>query len=209
MLNEERLVQLMENFKGQNFQWIKTNRPELLGKTVKCRSIEPRGNRFIVLFDDGSSIDSDQLNSALFMITEDMQPLSRAEVEAIAGPTRVQPKPRVQPVNPQITDSVTQSAGGPNSPQNQQSQPVSSMFEMFDSNDRDIQLGITVKLPDQDFLGMLYSNAKDKDKFMDELTDFVFRVINKKVVKESITKMFNVPTPAKKSGEINFTEIHE
>ena len=57
------------------------------------------------------------------------------------------------------------------------------MFEMFDSNDRDIQLGITVKLPDQDFLGMLYSNAKDKDKFMDELTDFVFRVINKKVVK--------------------------
>jgi hypothetical protein len=197
MVNEERLIQLMENFKGQNFQWIKTNRPELLGKTVKCRSIEPRGNKFIVLFDDGSSVDSDQLNSALFMITEDMQPLSKAEVEAIAGPSRVQPKPRVQPVNSQITDSVTQSM------------PGHSMFEMFDSNDRDIQLGITVKLPDQDFLGMLYSNAKDKDKFMDELTDFVFRVINKKVVKESITKMFDVPQPAKKSGEINFTEIHE
>jgi len=206
MVNEERLIQLMENFKGQRFQWVKTNRPELLGKTVRCRSIEPRGNKFLAVFDDGSSIDTDQLNSSLFMITEDMQPLSRAEVEAIAGPSRVQPKPRVQPVNPQITDSVTQ---GPPQVEPVARPQVASMFEMFDSNDRDIQLGITVKLPDQDFLAMLHSNAKDKDKFMDELTEYVFRVINKKVVKDSITKMFEAPLPTQKSGEINFTEVHE
>ena len=56
-------------------------------------------------------------------------------------------------------------------------------------------------------LAMLYSNAKDKNKFMDELTDYVFRVINKTVVKESIAKLFEEKqtTP---SG-INFTEIHE
>jgi transcriptional regulator CtsR len=83
------------------------------------------------------------------------------------------------------------------------------MFEMFDSSDRDIQLGVTVKLPDQDFLAMLHSNAKDKDKFMDELTEYVFRVINKKVVKDSITKMFETSTSTQRSGEINFTEIHE
>jgi hypothetical protein len=206
MLNEERLIQLMENFKGQQFQWVKTNRPELLGKTVKCRNIEPRGNRFFAVFDDGSSIDTDQLNSSLFMITEDMQPLTRAEVEAIAGPSRVQPKPRVQPVNSQITDSVTQ--GAPHVEPTPRPQ-VASMFEMFDSSDRDIQLGVTVKLPDQDFLAMLHSNAKDKDKFMDELTEYVFRVINKKVVKDSITKMFETSTSTQRSGEINFTEIHE
>jgi len=56
---------------------------------------------------------------------------------------------------------------------------------------------------------MLHSNAKDKDKFMDELTEYVFRVINKKVVKDSITKMFETSTSTQRSGEINFTEIHE
>jgi len=199
MFNEERLIQLMENFKGQKFQWIKTNRPELLGKTVKCKNIEPRGNKFIAVFEDGSSIDSDQLNSSLFMITEDMQPLSKAEVEAISGATRVQPRPRVQPINSQAQDSRLASTG----PQ------VASMFEMFDSTDRDIQLNVTVKLPDQNFLAMLHSNAKDKDRFMDELTDYMFRVINKKVVKDSIVKMFEGKQSTQKSGEINFTEIHE
>ena len=208
MVDEERLIQLMENFRGQTFQWVKTNRPELLGKTVRCRAIEPKGSRFIAVFDDGSSIDTDQLNSSLFMITEDMKPLTKSEVEAIAGPSRVQPKPRVQPVNTQITDSVTQAMPGHSTPP-PAPQQVTSMFEMFDSNDRDIQLGITVKLPDQNFLSMLHSNAKDKDKFMDELTEYVFRVINKKVVKDSIAKMFESQPAVQKSGEINFTEIHE
>jgi len=189
----------MENFKGQRFQWIKTNRPELLGKIVKCKSIEPKGNTFIAVFEDGSSIYADQLNSSLFMITEDMQPLTRAEVEAISGSTRVQPKPRVQPINSQAQDSKTAS-----------DRPhVASMFEMFDSTDRDIQLSVTVKLPDQNFLTMLHSNAKDKDRFMDELTEYVIRVINKKVVKDSIVKMFEGKASTQKSGEINFTEIHE
>lgn len=205
MVNEERLVQLMENFSGQRFQWIKTNRPELLGKIVRCRIIEPKGNRFFAVFEDGSSVDTEQLNSSLIMLTEDMQPLSKSEVEAIAGSVKSQSRPRVQPVNPQITDSVTQS--NPN--QRQGSPQVASMFEMFDSVEREINLGVNVKMPDQNFLAMLYSNAKDKDKFMDELTDYVFNVINKKVVKDSITKMFEDPAKAKQQSGINFTEIHE
>lgn len=204
--NEERLIQLMENFSGQKFQWVKTNRPELLGKTVRCRSIEPRGNRFFAVFDDGSSIDTDQLNSSLFMLTEDMQPLTRAEVEAIAGPAR--PANRPNPVNTQITDSVTQSMPGhSNPPPPPAPQQVASMFDMFDSVDREIQLGITVKLPDQNFLSMLHSNAKDKDKFMDELTDYVFKVINKTVVKDSIAKLFE--EKEQRVSGINVTEIHE
>lgn len=205
MVNEERLVQLMENFSGQRFQWIKTNRPELLGKIVRCRMIEPKGNRFFAVFEDGSSVDTEQLNSSLIMLTEDMQPLSKAEVEAIAGSVKSQSRPRVQPINSQITDSVTQS----NSNQRQGSPQVASMFEMFDSVEREINLGVNVKMPDQNFLAMLYSNAKDKDKFMNELTDYVFNVINKKVVKDSITKMFEDPSTAKQQSGINFTEIHE
>lgn len=205
MVNEERLVQLMENFSGQRFQWIKTNRPELLGKIVRCRIIESRGSRFFAVFEDGSSVDTEQLNSSLIMLTEDMQPLSKAEVEAIAGSVKPQSRARVQPINSQITDSVTQS--NPN--QRQASPQVASMFEMFDSVDREINLAVMVKMPDQNFLSMLYANAKDKDKFMNELTDYVFNVINKKVVKDSITKMFEDPSKTKQQSGINFIEVDE
>jgi hypothetical protein len=57
----------------------------------------------------------------------------------------------------------------------------------------------------------MYSNAKDKDKFLGELSDYVFRAINKTVVQSSITTMV-VPQPPKqkKTGPtVNITEIHE
>ena len=84
--DENKLISLMENFSGSKFQWIKTDRPELLGKVVTCRNIEPRGNKFFAVFDDGSSVDTANLNRSLLMIHGDMQPLSKAEVESIYSP---------------------------------------------------------------------------------------------------------------------------
>ena len=203
--DENKLISLMENFSGVKFQWIKTNRPELLGKLVTCRNIEPRGDRFFALFDDGSSVDTTQLNTSLLMIHGDMQPLSKAEVESISGPKR-----------PLVTPPV----GGPTNvstpPTNSQytaPQPsASNMFDMFNSEEREINLAILVSLPDQDLLRMMYSNAKDKDKFLSELSDYVFRVINKTVVQSAISNMV-LPIPQKKVNHtgtsVNITEIHD
>jgi hypothetical protein len=208
--DENKLISLMENFSGAKFQWIKTNRPELLGKLVTCRNIEPRGDRFFAVFDDGSSVDTSQLNTSLLMIHGDMQPLTRAEVESISGPPR--------PIAPQVPlENGPMGGPGPiGNPQSvqQQVQPqpaASNMFEMFNSEERNIDLQVTISLPDQDFLKMMYSNAKDKDKFLGELSDYVFRAINKTVVQSSISTMV-VPQPPKqrKTGPtVNITEIHE
>lgn len=211
--DENKLISLMENFSGAKFQWIKTNRPELLGKVVTCRNIEPRGDRFFALFDDGSTIDTAQLNTSLLMIHGDMQPLSRAEVESIAGPKRPAP---------------TQVAGGgilqhpsptsPNgAPQTKQHIPVAqpaatNMFEMFNSEESQIDLKVSIKLPDQDFLKMMYANAKDKETFLSELSDYVFKVINKQVVQDSISSMVvpqETPRRSNSASIVNITEIHE
>ena len=40
MLTEEELISYQQNFAGQTFQWIKTDRPELKGKLVKVRDID-------------------------------------------------------------------------------------------------------------------------------------------------------------------------
>ena len=207
--DENKLISLMENFSGAKFQWIKTNRPELLGKVVTCRNIEPRGERFFALFDDGSSVDTAQLNTSLLMIHGDMQPLSRAEVESISGPKRP-----AQPAQPAQSGPIGNSAPVPEPerrPQPFTSSPsAANMFDMFNSEERDIDLHITMSLPDQDFLKMMYANAKDKDKFLSELSDYVFRAINKTVVQSAISTMVVPPSKSKKTGPtVNITEIHE
>ena len=212
--DENKLISLMENFSGAKFQWIKTNRPELLGKLVTCRTIEPRGNGFYAIFDDGSSVETSQLNTSLLMLHGDMEPLTKAEVESIAGPKRPLTPPR--PVSP---GPIGANGPGPDPishPHNvqQQAQPqpaASNMFEMFNSEERNIDLQIVISLPEQDFLRMMYSNAKDKDKFLGELSDYVFRAINKTVVQSSISAMVVPQQPKqKKTGPtVNITEIHE
>jgi len=206
--DENKLISLMENFSGAKFQWIKTNRPELLGKVVTCRNIEPRGDRFFALFDDGSSVDTAQLNTSLLMIHGDMQPLSKAEVESIAGPRRPSPQPTVKPnstsAGPDPADTLEPRHFQP-------AQPQTNMFEMFNSEERKIDLQVTMNLPEKDFLKMMYSNAKDKEKFLSELSDYVFRAINKTVIQSAISDMVVPPkTQRSKSGPtVNITEIHE
>lgn len=217
--DENKLISLMENFSGAKFQWIKTNRPELLGKLVVCRTIEPRGNKFFAVFDDGSSVDTAQLNTSLLMLHGDMQPLTRAEVESIAGPK----KPIAQPIQNMTGPMGASSGPGPiGNPQPQMSQPqmsqpqtpqpTTNMFEMFNSEEGQIDLKISIKLPDQAFLKMMYANAKDKDAFLSELSDYVFNVINKQVVQDSIYSIIvpqETPRKSKSSSIVNITEIHE
>ena len=211
--DENKLISLMENFSGAKFQWIKTNRPELLGKLVTCRTIEPRGNGFYAVFDDGSSVETSQLNTSLLMIHGDMQPLTRAEVESIAGPKRPLAPQAPLENSPIGQMGATGPIGNPQPSQHQvPPQPAASnMFEMFNSEERSIDLQVTISLPDQDFLKMMYSNAKDKDKFLGELSDYVFRAINKTVVQSSISTMVvpQQPKQRKTGPTVNITEIHE
>jgi hypothetical protein len=210
-MNEEKLISLMENFTGQKFQWIKTNRPEHLGKVVTCRNIEPRGDRFFAQFDDGSSIDTAQLNTNLLMITGDMLPLTKAEVEAISGPRRPITNPTqqrqaaAQPMaNPQVNQQVAQPT--------QPSVPKSNMFDMFSSENSQISLSLLVKLPDKKLLKLMYSNAEDKEKFLEELSEYVFREINKTVVKDAVSSIVVPPgqTKRERTGPtITVNEIHE
>lgn len=205
-MDEQRLMSLMENFTGQKFQWVKTDKPELLGKVVKCRTIEPRGDRFLVLFDDGSSIDSALLNKNLFMIHGDMEPLSRPELEAINGPTpsiEAKPTPPAPPQDRAIQEGVVPKGPFiPNTPA-ATSAPVSqaNMFDMFNSEESNISIALSVKLPDKKLLKMMYQNAENKDKFLDELSDYMQRMINKQVIKDSVISIVDTQKPTRKSVE--------
>jgi hypothetical protein len=202
--DENKLISLKENFTGQKFQWIKTDRPELLGKVVKCRDIVPnRLGGFDVVFDDGSKVDSTKLNSSLMMIHGEMQPLSKGEVESIYGKNLQKPKiqtsqaqPIVQPIQ-QVQPQIQPETSNFQSTISQAQVSKSNMFAMFNSEETQVSLTVKVKLPDKKLLKMMYASAENKDKFLEELSEYLQSVINKQVISDSMRESLD-PTPVKK-----------
>jgi hypothetical protein len=145
------------------------------------------------------------------MITGDMTPLTKAEVEAISGPRRPitnltqQRQAAAQPIaNHQPIQPISQPA--------QPTAPKSNMFDMFSSENSQISLSLLVKLPDKKLLKLMYNNAEDKEKFLEELSEYVFREINKTVVKEAVSSIVIPPgqTKRERTGPtITVNEIHE
>ena len=229
-MTEEQLISYKQNFTGQKFQWIKTDRPELMGKIVKCRDIQPSQGGAIAIFEDGSKVNVSQLNNKLMMIFGDTQPLSKEEVASISG--RNIPKNPVPPVSDdqsiKIPDELKeyQTKSTPNMTQptsatsdSQQSnhltnETIKNPFEMFNSDYTELNLKLNVKIPDKKLLKMMYANAEDKKDFMDQLSNYVNSLIDKESVMKSIETMFvpkttKKPTSKPKAEDIKLTEVNE
>jgi hypothetical protein len=208
MLSEQQLISYKTNFTGQQFQWIKTDRPDLIGKVVKCKDITPAG---IAVFDDGSQVHAKEVTQKLMMIHGDTKPLTKQEVEAISPSPRVQePKivPEVKKPIVEHTNNTVQSS--PKTPK----PPSANPFEMFNSDETDLSLKLKIKLPDKKLLKLMYNNAENKEEFTTHLSNYVHSMINNKVVKESLESMLSTKTSTTKrdkktSSEITVTEVND
>lgn len=234
-MDTERLINLKENFTGQKFQWVKTRDENLLGKVVKCKDIQPKGRSFIAMFNDGSSIPTDKLNRNLMMITEGMHPLSKSEVRSIAGP----PIPKnTSTSNETLKEGPTGS--GPiqmpddlkqfQTPPSQKitepakdiprenpfikTKPVhaTNMFSMFNTDEINLNIAVSLKLPNKKLLKMMYENADNKETFLSDLSQYVYSKINNDIVKNSLEKILvpaNKKTKSQTKTEIVITEVNE
>lgn len=232
MITEDQLISYKQNFTGQRFQWIKTDRPELVGKIVRCRDVQPSGRSALAVFEDGSQIDVKLLNKNLMMITGDMQPLSMDEARSIGGP-RVVPEVKESPTagaGPiEIPDDLkqfqTQNQPKPQRPVEQYSpkqeapqpaaEPVKNPFEMFNSEETEIILKMNVKVPDKKLLKMMYSSAENKDEFINQLAAYIYSLINNNTVVDSLESMFVTKPKAKvqvkkqETEDIKLTEVDD
>jgi hypothetical protein len=219
MITEDQLISYQQNFSGQEFQWIKTDRPELMGKLVKVRDIRPSGRSAVAIFDDGSQVDVTEINNKLMMIHGDMQPLSRAEVNSISAPRKPEAIPPTKLANGETTAPISPKAvsTSPNIEKPVMSSPeppVANPFAMFNSDETEITLKLNIKIPDKKLLKMMYSNAEDKELFIDQLSKYVNSLINNKVVNESMVRILDYkkttsPKPKPKGEEIKLTEVDE
>jgi hypothetical protein len=224
MITEDQLIGYKQNFTGQKFQWIKTNKLELLGKVVTCRDVQPAGGSAIAVFDDGSSIDVKRLNNDLMMIMGDMQPLSKEEVTSIYSPPpplndKKDPIQNNQASGASRVESRIQMDVPPAEPINQKVNASNSTkanpFEMFSSEYSEFSIKMNIKLPDKKLLKLMYNNAENKQEFLEQLADYVSSSINNSIVLDSLCKMLeaNPSTPNKDKSkvkeEIKLTEIND
>jgi hypothetical protein len=135
---------------------------------------------------------------------------------SIAGPRKQTPPqdriPQLPPTPPQTR--IISEGANPTKPDSHQTisivPPQSNMFDMFNSEESNISITLSVKLPDKKLLKLMYQNAENKDKFLDELSDYMQRMINKQVIKDSVISIVDQSKTAKKvikSGEITATEV--
>ena len=209
-MNLDRLISLKENFTGQKFQWIKTGNLEQRGKIVKCKDILSQGKGFIAQFNDGSSIDTNLLNRNLMLIGEGMQPLSKAEIDSINGPASIKGSPIEIP--PELNDfkqgpsSRTPKLHAPSVSKTPAAIPQVNMFSMFNADDTNLSLNIRIKLPNKKLLKLMYENADNKNKFLLDLSQYVYSEINKNIVKESLEKILGTPALKKNSSVVSKTK---
>jgi len=218
IMTEQQLINYQQNFSGQQFQWIKTDRPELIGKLVKVRDIRQQGRGAVAIFDDGSQVDIDKINSDLMMIHGDMQPLSKSEVQSIHTPRKPEAIPSTKLANGEMSEAVTpkpqhivSNAHNP-APTVERAAPVVNPFAMFNSDETEIILKMNIKIPDRKLLKMMYNNAENKELFIDQLSKYVNSLINNKVVNESMVKILDgkkTTTPKPKGSEVKLTEVNE
>lgn len=219
MITEDQLINYQQNFSGQQFQWIKTDRPELIGKLVKVRDIRPSGRSAVAIFDDGSQVDVTQINNKLIMIHGEMKPLSKAEVKSIYATKKPEVIPSTTLANGEVTSPIIPK-GAPTSPNIEKpitSSPdpvVANPFAMFNSDETEISLKLNIKIPDKKLLKMMYLNAEDKELFIDQLSKYVNSLINNKVVNAAMVKILDYkkttsPKQKPKGEEIKLTEVNE
>ena len=214
MISEEQLISYKQNFTNEKFQWIKTNDPTLIGKLVTCRDVQPKGNTIFAIFDDGSSVPVHRITSDLMMIHGDTQPMSRAEVESINGPT-------VPPVSAQKHEPLPIAKGlepvgippNQNIGSNVKQETVENPFKMFNSDETDFLFKLKIKLPDKKLLKMMYNNAEDKNTFLSQLSEYVHESLTLNTIEDSLKVMLEpkqkVQKTTKKEETIKLIQVDD
>lgn len=188
------LVAIKSSFQANDFQWIKTTDRTKLGKVVQVRDVVPgRNGRFVAILSDGSQMDTDMVSSNLMMITEDQPAMSFAEIESINYiPSLTEDIKVAQEIPQEFANEVktvvtTQPTATPVA--NVQA-PIDTndLFGMFELEETLLALTVKVKLPSKNLLKMMYTNSKDKEDFLNKLSNYINSNVTVDAIKSYMEK---------------------
>lgn len=226
----DELMRLNDAYKGNEYQWIKPQDKNQLGKLVKVLDIIPGKRKntstgniqlYYAKLSDGIAIETSALDNVLMRIHEDQQPLSKAEVLSIYQEPSldVDAISKDLPINNEIIDNTKsnnlinkpiselnklKSIDFENSeplPNNENALNDFDLFGMFEVKDTQISLKLNIKLPNKNLLKMMLTNAQDKDEFTSKLSNYINNNISLDSVNLAVCKLLGFDKNTKSDGK--------
>lgn len=208
----DELMSVKNSYQSQKFQWVKTNDNKKLGTVVTVNDVIPgkRLNtingpmqRYNAILSDGTSIDMEDLTGRLMMLMDDQLPMTIPELLSINQDVGVD----LSAVKADLPADLQELSTLPTTPKNQGvaghddsgfspgrnaglAVNPKDIFGLFSVEDTNLNISVVVKMPSKPLLKMMYSNAKDKEQFLNQLSAYINNSITQAVIQESVKRMF-------------------
>lgn len=206
--NDALLANYKRQYFGKVYQWVRPINNETPGEIVRVVDVKLRGDMVLLVFNSGTPINVDLAETYLKKVSDSFDPPADATTvnpQQSGGPIDIPEdlKSYTTPKQP-ISFSDTPQGNAQQVHQEMQSTPVKKkqdLFAMFQSEEKEINLPITVKMPDIALVKMMYQNASDKDVFLAELSEYIIESISVDVAKNAIRTVLDPEWTIKKQNE--------
>lgn len=186
--NDALLQRYKQQYFGRTYQWTRPINNETVGEMVRVVDVKMRGDMVLLVFNAGTPVNVNLVDSYMRLVEGGDQappPGLTGDLSGAGGPLQIPPE-----LQEFTSDKQKISFSAPvQQPQQQQAPPPpkkNEIFALFQSEEKDINLPIRIKMPDMALVKMMYSNAADKDKFLGELAEYVISNINVDITKAAI-----------------------
>ena len=201
--NDALIQRYKSQYLGKSYQWTRPINNEAVGDVVRIVDVKMRGDMVIAVFNAGTPVNIDLINNHLQPYSG-MDPAMPPPVSEMPG----QQNPIPIPEDLKQYESLNQQQQQPanaisfSSPQQQQVQPTmppvkkkSELFALFQSEEKNINIPLRIKMPDIALVKMMYNNAADKDKFLGELAEYIIDGITVETAKEAMSTILTDEQP--------------
>lgn len=184
MQQDMQLEAMKQQYYGKYFSWIRPIQSEKVGDVVRVTNVRRKGGLIVAEFNAGSPIAINLLPNHLNPHTgEVVGPPSGTELSEEPGTNKGRGGSATPGAGPILVNKAAIAA------RENANDSKSEMFKMFSKSDMELDLAVTVKMPDIALIKMMYNNAEDKDKFLSDLSEYVHTQMNTDTIKKAFTKI--------------------
>ena len=161
--------QMVERWKqqlfGKMFQWVRPINNEQVGEIVRVTNVRQKGEIIVAEFSSGTPVNVIMLQTYLTPYNNEEPALLQDKVSTVKN-EQVKPQKKA--------NSVDESE---------------EVFKHFNAVETKLDLKLVLKIPDMALVKMMYKNAADGDKFLTDMSKYIYKHISTDSIKQSVKAM--------------------
>lgn len=214
--NDAMIQRYKKQYFGKMYKWSRPINGEEVGDIVRVVDVKQKGDMVMLVFNSGSPLNLNLIDSYMQPCADEQpEPSMYANEMMNEGGGIAIPEELKEYVTPKISFSAPEVQAG-RAPNQAMQQPVfaekkkSDMFALFQSEEKDINLPLKIKMPDIALVKMMYNNAADKDTFIAELAEYVISGISLDIMKTAMSNILcDKPTQESEVDTKHFIKVND